>query len=165
MAVARARSRAIEAWRGAIEQAPQSQAGLAAITAIDLIEHGASPGRFLREVFRRLGPGGVVYIETPNIASAAYCAGRMLSFVIRGRDSAWMRRLVPAEHVQYFTASSLAGLGRSCGFEVAWMGTRVLPWRDIAASAGVRAGMTVLQAADRLARNRPLICAAMRRPG
>ena len=164
-AVAGARSRGIEAWRGTLEQAPQSLMGLRVVTAIDLIEHVSEPARFLREIFRRLEPGGVVYIETPNIASAVYSAGRMLSFVIRGRESAWMRRLFPAEHVQYFTASSLAGLGRSCGFEVAWLGTRVLPWRDIAASAGVRVGMAVLQAADRLARNRLLICAVMRRPG
>ena len=139
--------------------------GVPVITAIDLIEHVCEPARFLREVFRRLEPGGVVYIETPNIGSAVYSAGRMLSLVIRGRKSVLMERLFPAHHVQYFTGASLTGLGRSCGFDVVWQGTRVLAWPDIAASGGVRAGMAVLQTVDRLVRNCILICAVMRRPG
>jgi 2-polyprenyl-3-methyl-5-hydroxy-6-metoxy-1,4-benzoquinol methylase len=164
MAVATARGRGIEAWHATIEEAPESLTGLPVITAIDLIEHVSEPARFLREIFRRLAPGGVVYLETPNIESAVYGAGRMLSPVIRGRESAWMERLFPAQHVQYFTAASLAALGRTCGFEVAWMDTRVLPWRDMGTSAAVRAAMAVLQTADRLTRNRILICAVMRRP-
>jgi SAM-dependent methyltransferase len=162
-AVAAARSRGIEAWRTTIEEAPPSLNGFPVITAIDLIEHVSDPARFLAEIYRRLAPGGVVYVETPNAASAVYSAGRVLSFVIRGRESALMERLFPAQHVQYFSARSLAGLGRRCGFDVVWQGTRVLPWADIAASAAVRAGMTVLQAADRLAGNCILNCAVMRR--
>ena len=164
MAVRAARSRGIEAWHGTLEEAPESLMGLPVMTAIDLIEHVSEPARFLREIFRRLEPGGAVYIETPNIASAVYSAARVLSFVIRGRESALMERVFPAQHAQYFTEASLAGLGRRCGFEVAWVGTRVLPWPDIVASAGVRAGMAVLQTLDRLARNCILICAVMRRP-
>jgi 2-polyprenyl-3-methyl-5-hydroxy-6-metoxy-1,4-benzoquinol methylase len=165
MAVAAARSRGIEAWHSTIENAPDTLMGLPAITAIDLIEHVSDPARFLREICRRLEPGGVVYIETPNIDSAVYSAGRMLSFVIRGRKPEWMDRLFPAHHVQYFTEASLAGLGRSCGLELAWLGTRVLPWQDMAASIEVRVGTAVLQAVDRVARHRLLICAVMRRPG
>lgn len=164
-AVLAARSRGIEAWHATIEEAPESLKGLPVITAIDLIEHVSEPARFLREIFRRLEPGGVVYIETPNIESAVYSAGRMLSRAVGGRESGLIDRLFPAHHIQYFTAASLAGLGRNCGFDVAWLDTRVLPWRDVGASAAVRVGMTVLQTADRLARNRILICAVMRRPG
>jgi 2-polyprenyl-3-methyl-5-hydroxy-6-metoxy-1,4-benzoquinol methylase len=164
-AVEAVRGRGIEAWHSTIEEAPQSLMGLPVVTAIDLIEHVSHPARFLREVFRRLEPGGVVYVETPNIESAVYSAGRMLSLVVRGRESDLMERLFPAQHVQYFTQASLAALGRSCGFDMVWQGTRVLPWGDIAASAVVRAGMAVLQTVDRLARNCILICAVMRRPG
>jgi 2-polyprenyl-3-methyl-5-hydroxy-6-metoxy-1,4-benzoquinol methylase len=164
MAVASARVRGIEVWRTTIEEAPPSLTGLPVITAIDLIEHLGEPAQFLREIFRRLSPGGIVYLETPNIESAVYSAGRMMSWVIRGRESRLMDRLFPVQHIQYFTEAGLTGLGRRCGFEVVWHGARALPWREIAAPAAVRLGMGLLQTVDRLAGKAILICAMMRRP-
>jgi|SRR5579863_1162208 len=164
IAIEAARRSGIEAYHTTIEEAPESLTEFTAITAIDLIEHVSDPKGFLREVFRRLRPGGVVYLETPNIRSAVYSAARMLSYVFRGRKSNILERVFPPQHIQYFTRNGLAGLARECSFEVAWLGTRALAWDDIAASAAVCAGMAVLQQADRLIGSRILLCTVLRRP-
>ncbi len=39
------------------------------VTLMDVIEHIPDPGDLVREVYRILQPGGVVYIVTPNFGS------------------------------------------------------------------------------------------------
>ena len=162
-AVAVAAEQGIEAYRSTIETAPEHLQDLSAITAIDLIEHVSDPGAFLREIRRRLRPGGVVYLETPNIRSSVYGTGRVLSRISGGRPAALFQRLFPPQHIQYFTPASLAALVRASGLELARMGTRVLPWDDIAASGLVRTGMAGMQALDRLTGERILIWAVLQR--
>ena len=163
-AVAVAAQRGIEVYRAPIEAAPEHLQDLPAITAIDLVEHVADPAAFLREIRQRLRPGGVVYLETPNIRSSVYWTGRVLSGLTGGRPAALYERLFPAQHIQYFTRASLGALARACGFELTGMGTRVLPWDDIAASGFVRAAMAGMQLLDRLTGERILIWAVLRRP-
>jgi len=163
-AISVAAEQGIEAYRATIETAPKRLQGLGAITAIDLIEHVSDPAAFLREIRDRLRPGGVVYVETPNIRSSVYWTGRVISSVTGGRPAALYERLFPVQHIQYFTQASLAALVRACGLELARMGTRVLPWDDIAASGFVRAGMAGMQTLDRLTGEQILIWAVLRRP-
>ncbi|HEY2844667.1 MAG TPA: class I SAM-dependent methyltransferase [Bryobacteraceae bacterium] len=163
-AVAVAARQGIEVYRASLETAPESLHELAAITAIDLIEHLSDPAAFLREIRKRLRPGGVVYLETPNIRSTVYAAGRVLSRMTGGWPAPLYQRLFPAQHIQYFTRSSLAALANACGLELARMGTRVLPWDDIAASGLVRAGMAGMQTLDRISGEQILIWAVLRRP-
>jgi len=163
-ALAVAAQQGIEVYRATIETAPEHLQDLAAITAIDLIEHLSDPAAFLREIRKRLRPGGVAYLETPNIRSAVYGTGRILSSLTGGRPAALYQRLFPAQHIQYFTRASLATLVKACGFELARMGTRALPWDDIAASGLVRAGMAGMQTLDRMTGERILIWAVLRRP-
>jgi len=163
-AIAVAAEQGIEAYRATIETAPEHLQGLGAITAIDLIEHVSDPASFLREIRTRLRPGGVVYVETPNIRSSVYSTGRVLSSVTGGRPAGLYERLFPAQHIQYFTQASLAALVRACDLELARIGTRVLPWDDIAASGFVRTGMAGMQTLDRLTGERILIWAVLRRP-
>ena len=163
-AIAAARSNGIEAYQTTIEDALPSLTGFPLMTAIDLIEHVPSPADFLREVHARLRPGAPVYLETPNIESFVYRFGRALSSLTRGRPAALFARLFPPEHIQYFTARSLAALARMSGFEVVRINARVLPWSDIAASIPTRLALAALQTLDRIAGSEILICAVLRRP-
>ena len=134
------------------------------ITAIDLIEHVPDPGSFLRHLRKRLRPGGVVYLETPNIRSMVYRFGRTLSRLTGGRPRSLFERLFPAQHVQYFNPNSLGALALDNGFGVVRMDTRILPSSDIAAGALARAAISVLQALDSLSRTEILIWAVLKRP-
>ena len=161
-AVAAAQQGGIEAYCAPIEQAPEQLRDFPAITAIDLIEHVAQPGDVLREIRRRLRPGGVLYLETPNICSMVYQFGRALSHFAQPRQL--LERLFPPQHVQYFTPESFAAFCRHAGFEVVSIRNRVLPWQDIATSLAVRAALAPLQLADRVFGTRILICGVLKRP-
>jgi len=163
-AVAGAASLGIEGYQTSIERAPTHLRDFPVITAIDLIEHVNDPSILLQEIRSRLRPGGVAYLETPNIRSAVYCIGRVLCRMTRGWPPSLFNRLFPPQHIQYFTADGLAALASSSGFEVVQIKSRVLSWSDIAASWPVRASMAALQACDRLTGNRILLCATLRRP-
>jgi 2-polyprenyl-3-methyl-5-hydroxy-6-metoxy-1,4-benzoquinol methylase len=162
--IAIAKSSGIEAYQTSIERAPQHLADFPVITAIDLIEHVPEPADFLREVRNRLRPGATLYLETPNIESRVYAAGRLLSKLTGGHPAAVLNRLFPPEHIQYFTQSSLASTARAAGLEVVQIRTRTLPWSDIAASIIIRLAMAPLQAVDRLTGRGILICAVLRKP-
>jgi 2-polyprenyl-6-hydroxyphenyl methylase/3-demethylubiquinone-9 3-methyltransferase len=163
-AVALAAEAGIEAYRGTIEDAPGHLRDFSVITAIDLIEHVSDPQAFLAEIRGRLRPGGLAYIETPNIRSAVYGIGRVLSVVTGGRPAALYERLFPPQHIQYFTGESLAALVRSSALEVVQMGKRALPSTDIAASPVIRAIMSGMQLIDGVTGERILIWAVLRRP-
>ena len=163
-AVEAARQAGIEAYQTLLEEAPDRLSEFPLVTAIDVIEHVPDPGAFLRQVRSRLAPGGVLYVETPNIRSAVYALGRALSHVMDGSASGMIQRLFPPQHVQYFNAHSLNRLAKDSGFEVVQVDTRVLPLSDIAASPATRWAVGLLQALDRILRREILVWAVLRRP-
>jgi 2-polyprenyl-3-methyl-5-hydroxy-6-metoxy-1,4-benzoquinol methylase len=153
----------IEAYQARIEDAPAHLTGFPAITAIDLIEHVTQPLQFLQAIRKRLRPGGVVFIETPNAGSFVYRVGGILCNLTGAHPRKLFERLFPPQHIQYFTPGSLAALAETAGFEIVRIGTRVLPGPDIAASAFVRLAMASLQLPDRCTSRRILIWAVLRR--
>jgi len=163
-AVELAEAAGIEAHRGTLEAAPDDLRNFAIITAIDLIEHVSDPGAFLAEIRSRLRPGGVVYLETPNIRSAVYRIGRLLSTITGGRPEGLYERLFPPQHIQYFTEASLSALVRSSGLEIVEIRKRPLPSVDIAASPVIRAAMSGMQAIDGFTGESILIWAVLRNP-
>jgi SAM-dependent methyltransferase len=163
-AVAASTSAGIETYQATLEAAPEHLTGFRAITAIDVVEHVVDPAGFLRAVRSRLGPGGVVYLETPNSRSAVYWLGRMIGSVTGGRPRGVFNRLFPPQHIQYFTVQSFERLARQAGLEVVRIGTRILPWTDISTSVPVRAAMSLIQTSDLLTGNEILIWAVLRRP-
>ena len=162
-AIARAAEAGIEAHRTSLEAAPVQLRDFPLITAIDLLEHVTDPGAFLRAARERLRDGGLLYLETPNIASTVYATGRMLGRALNGRRSGLVERLFPPEHVQYFTPASLRALAAASGFQVVSVTTRILPFADLATSLPVRGSLMVLQLKDVLWRQAILICALLRR--
>jgi len=164
-AVEQARQSGVEAYRSTIETAPQSLRDFRVVTAIDVVEHVSNPLEFLQALIARLRPGGVTYLETPNIHSAVYRVGAGLCGLAHGRPIDVWERLFPPQHLQYFTRLSFSRLAERAGFEIREIDTRPLPAPDIAASMSVRLGVGALQAWDRLIGTEILICAVLAAPG
>ena len=163
-AVAIAREQGIEAYQTTIEQAPEHLTHFPLITAIDVIEHVPAPREFLGELLRRVRPGGLVFLQTPNIRSMVYRISQCLAFLTGSRPLAFFERVFPAQHVQYFTPESLARFAQEVGFQVIQSGTHVLPASDIAVSIPVLVPMQALQFLDTLLRREILIWSILRRP-
>jgi 2-polyprenyl-3-methyl-5-hydroxy-6-metoxy-1,4-benzoquinol methylase len=71
-AVANAKARGLNVRQGSIEVYANESESFDAITLSHVIEHIHDPAAFLREVFLRLKPGGILYLETPNIESLGH---------------------------------------------------------------------------------------------
>jgi SAM-dependent methyltransferase len=162
--VEEARTNGVEAYCCELAAAPGHLSGLDVITAVDLVEHVVDPEGFLREVRDRLAPGGVAYLETPNIRSLVYRTGRLLHRLTGGRPRPTFERLFPPQHVQYFSERGFALLAEMAGLEVARLDKRVLPRADLATSLLVGLGLSALQGLDRLFGTPILLCAVARRP-
>lgn len=162
--VAEARRRGLEAYCCTLESSPECLANFSLITAIDVVEHVVDPAVFLAEVRRRLRPGGICYLETPNIASKVYRIGRAVSRLSGGRPAWLFERLFPSEHIQYFSREGLLALADRSGLEVVSLSDRDLPLADIGASLPVRLGLSAMQMLDAFAGERLLLCIVIRRP-
>jgi 2-polyprenyl-3-methyl-5-hydroxy-6-metoxy-1,4-benzoquinol methylase len=158
-----AKAQGIDAHRSRIESAPASLAGFRIATAIDLLEHVPEPASFLRAVQDRLRPGGLFYLETPNVRSAIFTFGRRLSLLTGGRPASLLERLFPPHHIQLFTVEGFRELASAAGWEIVRVGTRVLPASDISASFLARLPIGVLQLCDRMFGTEILIWAVLRR--
>jgi len=164
LAVKEAKAMAVEAYACTLEEAPPAVSDLSVITAIDLIEHVADPAGFCRSIVERLRPGGLVYVETPNVRSVVYRFGRALGAVTGGRPARTLERLFPPEHLQYFSSQGLRRLAARTGLEIVRQNSRVLPAPEIAVDFTTRAGLGALQVLDYLSGERILRWAILRRP-
>lgn len=163
--VAQAKLNGVEAYHARLEQAPDHLMNFPLITAVDVVEHVVDLEPFLKEVYRRLRPGGCFYLETPNIRSLVYRLGALLCRWTGGRPRSPFERLFPPQHVQYFTPTSLTELVRRHGFEPAYIGLRVLPFRDLSTSLLIRLGLMGVQGLDILHGQPILIDAVLRKGG
>jgi len=162
--VAEASKRGVTAYCCPLEELPGGVSGFTLLTAIDVLEHVSDPSGFMVEVNRRLEPGGVCYIETPNARSRMYRWARVLG-QITGNFPRWaFDRLFPPEHIQYFSEAGLRAIVRKAGLEVVRVSSRRLGWPDIAATIPVRAAVSAIQMFDQSLQERLLLCMVARRP-
>jgi 2-polyprenyl-3-methyl-5-hydroxy-6-metoxy-1,4-benzoquinol methylase len=92
-----------------VERAPWKDFDV--VASFHVIEHVDSPQSFIRAMSERLKPGGLLVIETPNIASLPF----------RLMKSRW-RQFIP-EHYFFFDPKTIARLLRDHGLEVRSVGT------------------------------------------
>lgn len=163
LAIRGARSAGVDAYHCTLEQAPAHLRDFPVITAIDVIEHVSSPRSFFQALFERLRPGGVAYVETPNVDSYVYRLGRLLCGLTGGRPEATLRRLFPQEHIQYYSAGGLARVTQSCGLRVLTQESRLLPPSEIAVGRVTRLVLGALQSADYLSGEKILRWAVLQR--
>ncbi len=115
-AIERARSRGPDVnWIHAmLEEAEFAPASLDSVTLWDVLEHVAQPAAALSRVRGWLKPGGRLFLNVPNIESAA---ARLLG-------PRWM--LLLREHLWYFTPRTLGIALRTAGFTMGFIqNTRV----------------------------------------
>ncbi|MEO1251929.1 MAG: class I SAM-dependent methyltransferase [Pseudomonadota bacterium] len=83
------------------------------------LEHETAPLPLLEALRRKLKPGGVAVLKTPNFAS----------WNARVMKSAWCGIRIP-DHVNYFTPASMKEMAESAGFAVAFPRLANLPTND-----------------------------------
>ena len=79
----------------------------AAAYCSEVIEHVPEPQGFLRDIYRLLAPGGVLYLTTPDI-----------SHWRRPRRLLDWDAFCPPSHLLYFSPKNLIALVERCGFEL-----------------------------------------------
>ena len=161
--IALAREAGIEAYQSDLAGAPHLR-GFTLTTIVDVLEHVDDPVGFMHDVASRLEPGGWCYVETPNIASFVYQAGRLLSTMTGGRPTWLCQRLFLPEHVQYISDEGIEHLATHAGLQVQAHGCRSLESQDINTTRLVQLGLAVLQAFDRLRGSELLHWAVLRKP-
>jgi 2-polyprenyl-3-methyl-5-hydroxy-6-metoxy-1,4-benzoquinol methylase len=163
-AVERARMANVEAYVSVLEDASPDICDLPLITAIDVIEHIVDPRPFFESLAQRLRPGGITYVETPNIRSLVFRVGRLLGSMSGCRPAAVFERLFPREHVQYYSRHGLKSLAAACGLEVLALQSRPLPTDEIAIGRATKLGIVLLQYLDSLTAEGALLWAIFQRP-
>jgi len=101
-----ARRQGFDVLTGRLNDVP-GEATFGLITMLQLIEHVVKPSELLADAFRLLEPGGLLYINTPNVDSA--------SFRYLGR---YHTHVSGFGHVSLFTRQALGMLAERAGFEL-----------------------------------------------
>ena len=91
---------------GTLEQADLPADSFDVVYSNAVLEHLPDPLAVLREAFRVVRPGGVIYADTVNVDSYTY----------RNLGTAW-KLVDPRMHLCLFTPATLAGLCERAGFE------------------------------------------------
>ena len=104
-AVEAARKRGLHVRQGFIDTFADMPASFDVITLSHVIEHVHNPETFTKEVYRLLKPGGIVWIDTPNIDSYGH-----------KRFGRYWRGLEPPRHLVIFNWGALESMLHAEGF-------------------------------------------------
>lgn len=127
--VANARSKGLSVSATSLDDLAEPEASFDVITAAHVLEHVHDPRAFVRRCLQLLKPGGVLWLETPNVDSQGHA-----------RFGAHWRGLEAPRHLSLFTPSSLRRLLLEAGFASV---------RDLPQSSPVRSMYTM---SDRMRR-------------
>jgi 2-polyprenyl-3-methyl-5-hydroxy-6-metoxy-1,4-benzoquinol methylase len=109
----------IDVWGGEFEDFPGEGRGFDAITGWDILEHARDPVGLLRAMRRRLAPGGVVALSTPNQRSILDLVAGALYRLSGQRFSAPLEKFYIEQHFLYFTPKTLRQAFERAEFGVA----------------------------------------------
>ena len=102
-----------QVYQGTLQQVALPSESFDVVTLMDVLEHIAEPLDLMREIYRVLRPGGIVYVVTPNFGSFFVRLYGPQSYAV------W-----PDQHVVYFRRGSIKQLLLMCGFRRVVTGTR-----------------------------------------
>lgn len=97
---------------------PFEDDAFAGVLAVEVLEHVFEPQRAVREVYRILEPGGVLFVSLPNVA---YWRRRM-ELLLLGRfdpmgDDLSMQEPWRDPHIRFFTPSTMKRMLTAAGYE------------------------------------------------
>ncbi|MGH7377486.1 MAG: methyltransferase domain-containing protein [Candidatus Methylomirabilales bacterium] len=92
-------------FEGTVEAAHLPADRFTVVSLVGTIEHLKRPLQTLREILRVLEPGGLILVQTPNLASLQY----------RRQGENW-EQFTPPGHLVYFTPRTLRAIFRTAGF-------------------------------------------------
>lgn len=92
-------------FEGTLETAHLPADRFAVVSLVGTVEHLKRPLQTLREILRVLKPGGLILVQTPNLASLQY----------RRQGGRW-EQFTPPGHLVYFTPGTLRAMLRVAGF-------------------------------------------------
>jgi len=162
-AVTLAHEAGIEAYHSDLAGVPTLR-GFGLVTIVDVLEHVTDPISFMRDVESRIEPGGWCYLETPNIGSSVYQAGRLIATMTAGRPAWLCQRLFLPEHVQYLSEKGIRHLAAMSGLQVQSAGHRALGSADINTAWPVQQAISALQLFDRMRGSEILHWAVLQKP-
>ncbi len=105
-AAAQARSQGLDVQAGLLANAVLDDQAFDVITLFDVIEHLTDPGADLATLFRKLAPGGAIFISTHDIGS------------LLARLSGPHYPMLMYQHFYHFTPRTLSALLEKTGFRV-----------------------------------------------
>jgi SAM-dependent methyltransferase len=105
--VAFCREQGLHAVYGNLLDRPFAAETFDAALAEQVFEHLYTPVEYMKELYRVLKPGGVLYVAVPNFGGVE----------AKLKGARW-DLVHPVSHVRYFDRASLADMSRRCGFEV-----------------------------------------------
>jgi len=138
-AVEAACSQGLDVRLGGVESLDPSIEQFDVITLAHVIEHVHHPVEVLQACFSLLKPGGILWIETPNIASEGH----------RLFGASW-RGLEPPRHLVLFTLGSMRSALSAAGFAE----VKVQPYRPLCDST-FRASTAISEGIDPYSERRP----------
>ena len=116
-AVAAARARGLQVRQSADLDELVADRSVDAVTLWDVIEHLYDPEPVVRQVLRKLKPGGTVLLETPDAAFPVRHVA-LSAYAASGGKLNMTRRLYYWEHKIYFTEAGLRSILGRAGCEV-----------------------------------------------
>jgi 2-polyprenyl-3-methyl-5-hydroxy-6-metoxy-1,4-benzoquinol methylase len=91
------------------------------ITFWDTIEHLPDPARALRGAYKRLAPGGMLAVLTPDSASLVNRLVHASHKVAPGFTGPYLEKLYHKDHLTYFDRETLGRALCEQGFEIHWL--------------------------------------------
>lgn len=116
--------RGVEVFSGSLEEAGFPDGSFDVVTALDVLEHVATPQALLREIFRILRPGGIAIINTISRDSIIMNIAALLHFISIGSISSGLERVYGAHHLWYFSRTALTDIINGQGGKIIMIDTR-----------------------------------------
>jgi 2-polyprenyl-3-methyl-5-hydroxy-6-metoxy-1,4-benzoquinol methylase len=110
--------------------APTLRHRFAAVTLMDVIEHCSSAVGLLRAIYYVLEPQGILFLRTPTLSSPFHIAGNLSYWLTFGLYKTALLKLYHAEHLYFFSESSIRSLLNDCGFDALEIAPDPLCWAN-----------------------------------